>query len=221
MMISIIIPVLNEENIIQNTLQQFQFKDKFQDSVGIEIIIVDGGSQDRTKEIVTQLSSKNKQIKLITKRDSDKANQMNYGATLATRNILLFLHADTILPINYQQIIQDILLQKNAILGAFQLKIDGEEKSLRWVEKMVNLRSLFWSLPYGDQGFFITKQNFNLLGGFANLPIMEDFNFIQKAKRQGKIVIAKQAVIIIGYYLKIPAKKLKYFYISQENNNSN
>jgi rSAM/selenodomain-associated transferase 2 len=233
MMISIIIPVLNEENIIHNTLQQFQFKDRFR----IEIIIVDGGSQDRTRKIATQLSLENQQIKLVTESNSGRANQMNYGANLATGNILLFLHADTILPNNYQQIIPDILLQKNVILGAFKLKIDGEEKSLRWIEKMVNLRSHFLSFPYGDQGFFITKQNFNLLGGFANLTIMEDFNFIQKAKRQGKIMIAKEAVttsarrwqklgivkttiinqlIIIGYYFKIPAKKLKNFYISQE-----
>jgi rSAM/selenodomain-associated transferase 2 len=238
MMISIIIPVLNEENIIQNTLQQFI--DKFPDSDRLEIIIIDGGSQDRTREIVTQFSLENslenKQIKLITESDSGRANQMNYGAALATENILLFLHADTILPNNYQQIIPKILLQKNAILGAFQLKIDGQEQSLRWVEKMVNLRSRFLSLPYGDQGFFITKQNFNLLGGFTNLPSMEDFNLIQKAKRHGKIIMAKQAVItsarrwqklgifktttinqliIIGYYLKIPTKKLKNFYSSQ------
>jgi rSAM/selenodomain-associated transferase 2 len=226
-MISIIIPVFNEENIIQNTLQQFK------DSVQIEIIIVDGGSQDRTREIVTQLSLENNQIKLVTESDLGRANQMNCGAALATKNILLFLHADTILPNNYQQIIQDILQQKNVIVGAFQLKIDSQAKSFKWIEKMVNLRSRLLSLPYGDQGFFITKNNFNFLGGFTNLPIMEDYNFIQRAKSQGKIMIANQSVItsarrwqklgvvkttvinqlmIIGYYLKISPKKLKNFY---------
>jgi rSAM/selenodomain-associated transferase 2 len=225
--ISIIIPVLNEAENIQSFLKQFE------NYLEIEIIIVDGGSTDKTKVKILESSLCDRKIKLVTNNKVGRANQMNYGAVLATGEILLFLHADTILPDNYQQIAQSILKRKDVIVGAFQLHINSPKKTLRLVEKIVNLRSRFLSLPYGDQGFFITKDNFERLGGFADLPIMEDFNFIQKAKRNGKIVIADATVmtsprrwqkigvikttvinqlIIVGYYLKISPNKLKTFY---------
>lgn len=225
--ISIIIPVFNEAENIQNFLKQFESYSR------IEVILVDGGSTDGTRAKIIEFNRGNPSIKLVKNNKLGRANQMNYGATLARGIILLFLHADTILPENYQLIMPKILKQKNVILGTFQLNINSTENSLRLVEIMVNLRSRFLSLPYGDQGFFITKDNFDLLGGFADLPIMEDFNFIQKAKQHGKIVIADAAVmtsprrwqrlgvikttvinqlIIIGYYLKISPDKLKNFY---------
>lgn len=225
--ISIIIPVLNEAKNIEYFLKQFK------PCWEIEIIIVDGGSTDKTQAKIAELAASDRQIKLVTNSQLGRANQMNCGAALATGEILLFLHADTILPINYQQVMQDILNQKDVIVGAFQLSINSPKKSLILVTKIVNLRSRFLSLPYGDQGFFITKNNFSYLGGFADLPIMEDFNFIQKAKRHGKIFIADTAVItsprrwqklgiikttiinqliIIGYYLKISPERLRNFY---------
>lgn len=225
--ISIIIPVLNEAKNIQYFFEQFE------PCWEIEIIIVDGGSTDKTTAKIAELATSDRQIKLVTNSQLGRANQMNCGAALATGEILLFLHADTILPRNYQQVIQNILNQKDVIVGAFQLSINSPKKSLSLVTKIVNLRSRFLSLPYGDQGFFITKNNFNYLGGFADLPIMEDFNFIQKAKRYGKILIADSAVItsprrwqklgiikttvinqliIIGYYLKISPERLRKFY---------
>lgn len=225
--ISIIIPVFNEAENIQNFLKQFESYS------GIEVIFVDGGSTDSTRAKILEFNIGNPSIKLVTNKKLGRANQMNYGATLARGIILLFLHADTILPKNYQLIMPRILKPKNVILGAFQLSINSPKKSLRLVETMVNMRSHLLSLPYGDQGFFITKDNFELLDGFADLPIMEDFNFIQKAKQHGKIVIADVAVItsprrwqrlgvikttiinqlvIIGYYLKISPERLKRFY---------
>lgn len=225
--ISIIIPVFNEAENIQIFLKQFESYSE------TEVILVDGGSTDSTRAKILEFSIGNPSIKLVTNNKLGRANQMNYGATLARGIILLFLHADTILPKNYQLIMPKILKQKNIILGAFQLSINSPKKSLRLVEKMVNLRSHFLSFPYGDQGFFITRDNFNRLDGFADLPIMEDFNFIQKAKQHGKIVIADAAVmtsprrwqklgvikttiinqlIIIGYYFKVSPDRLKNFY---------
>ena len=224
--ISIIIPVFNEAENIQKFLKQFK------DCSEIEIIIVDGGSTDHTRAKILEVIGDGK-IQLVANNKLGRANQMNYGAALARAKILLFLHADTILPTNYHLIISHLLNQKDVILGAFRLGIDSHKKSLKLVETMVNLRSRFLSLPYGDQGFFITKDNFYRLGGFADLPIMEDFNFIQKAKHYGKIVIADAAVItsprrwqklgiikttiinqliIIGYYFKISPERLKKIY---------
>lgn len=228
-MISIVIPVFNEEKSIQKFLAQFET------SSDLEIILVDGGSTDKTKEKIKELIPENKQIKLVATNKLGRANQMNHGAALATKKILLFLHADSILPTTYQQDIQNILNNKKAIMGAFKLRINGSKKSLRLIEMMVNMRSQLFSLPYGDQGFFITKDNFELLGGFADLPIMEDFNFVQRAKKKGKVAIANAQVItsarrwqqlgiikttiinqlvIIGYYLKVSPERLKQFYNS-------
>ena len=226
-LISIIIPVFNEESIIENTLKQFL------DCSNLEVIVVDGGSKDKTREIVNKISLVNKQIKLIISHKLGRANQMNCGAAVAKGDPILFLHADTVLPPNFQQIIHNILEKKKIIIGAFKLKINGQEKSLRLIETMVNLRSRILSLPYGDQGFFMTKDNFNLLGGFTDLQIMEDFDFIQRSKLYGKIAISNSMVvtsarrwqkigvmkttiinqlIIIGYFLGISPQKLRKFY---------
>ncbi|MBF2021868.1 MAG: TIGR04283 family arsenosugar biosynthesis glycosyltransferase [Hydrococcus sp. C42_A2020_068] len=220
--ISIIIPVLNEAAIIQETLSRFQ------NSSDIEIIIVDGGSQDRTVELARELG-----VKVIVSPQFGRANQMNLGAAAATGNILLFLHADTHLPTGYSEIIQETLSRPQTVAGAFELAIDSQEKSLRLVERVVNLRARFCSLPYGDQAIFLKASIFREIGGFPDLPIMEDFEFIQCLKKRGKITIAPAKVItssrrwqklgifkttlinqliILGYYLGISPKKLARLY---------
>lgn len=220
--ISIIIPVLNEAAIIEATLKQLT-----EDS-DLEIIVVDGGSRDRTVSIAQQC-----RVRVITAPRTGRANQMNAGAKAARGEILLFLHADTRLPSGYCQVIKNILSQPKVIAGAFQLAIEGEAKSLRLIETMVNIRSRFFALPYGDQALFIKREVFESLGGFAELPIMEDFELVGRLKSQGKIEIAPSAVltsgrrwnklgvcqttlinqlIIIGYYLKISPEQLSKFY---------
>ena len=222
-LISIIIPVLNEAPIIQATLLRLQ------GNPNVEIIVVDGGSTDNTFVLVKQIGAT-----VITVTEGRGA-QMNGGAAIASGEILLFLHGDTQLPVNYQAIITETLLQPNVIAGAFELAIDGAAKSLRLVEMLVKIRSHFCSLPYGDQAIFLTKKIFIEVGGFAPLPIMEDFEFIQRLQGQGKIAIAPASVItsprrwqklgiikttlinqliILGYYLGISPLKLKNFYRS-------
>jgi rSAM/selenodomain-associated transferase 2 len=218
--LSIIIPTLNEELMITEVLKLI--------GTGAEIIIVDGGSTDKTREIAEELGAK-----VIISSSKGRAWQMNLGAKTAKGDILLFLHGDTLLPPNYQELIVNTLSQSGIVAGAFELKIAGEEKSLRLVEKLVNWRSHLLSLPYGDQGIFLKASIFENLGGFPDLPIMEDFELIQRLKKKGKIAIAPAAVItsgrrwqklgvgkttlvnqlvILGYYLKIPPRLLKNFY---------
>jgi rSAM/selenodomain-associated transferase 2 len=223
--ISIIIPVLNEGAIIESTLSQLQKHS------GAEIIVVDGGSQDNTVNLAQQTG-----VKVITVVGKNRAAQMNAGADIAQGEVLLFLHADSRLPLNFVELAIKTLEQPSVIAGAFELAIAGEDLALRWIEILVKLRSRLLSLPYGDQAIFLKKQTFAQIGGFADLPIMEDFEFIQRLKRQGKIAIASGQVttsdrrwqklgvwqttlinqlMIAGYYLGICPSKLSNFYRSQ------
>lgn len=196
--------------------------------------MVDGGSRDDTIAIARQ--TKATVISVIGK---GRAGQMNAGAEIAQGNILLFLHADTQLPANFLSLVTKTLDRPGVIAGAFELAIVGTKPGLRWIETLVKMRSHLFSLPYGDQAIFITKPAFLKLGGFADLPIMEDFEFIKRAQKQGKVAIAPAAVstsgrrwqklgvwqttainqlIIAGYYLGISPKKLANFYRNRGNN---
>jgi len=157
-MISIIIPVLNEATIIKQILEELQ------QHSGIEIIVVDGGSQDHTVAIAQQLVTK-----VLTVIDKGRGGQLNAGANIAQGEILLFLHADTQLPSDFINLITNTLKQPKIVAGAFELGIEGSNISLRWVEILVKMRSHLLSLPYGDQAIFISKENFIELGGFAHL----------------------------------------------------
>ena len=220
--ISIIIPVLNEAGILPTTLHSLQ------GGSAREIIVVDGGSQDQTVEIAEALG-----VLVIRSPQAGRACQMNLGAAAATGEILLFLHADTRLPAGYQKMVEETLDKPKTVGGAFELALDSPRKSLRLLEKLVNWRSRLLSLPYGDQALFLKAAVFDKVGGFANLPIMEDFELVQRLKRLGKIRIAPAKVvtsarrwhqlgilnttflnqlIIIAYYLGVSPAKLARWY---------
>ncbi|AFZ54588.1 TIGR04283 family arsenosugar biosynthesis glycosyltransferase [Cyanobacterium aponinum] len=220
--ISIIIPVINEEKMLLKTipiLKQYPY---------VEILFVDGGSQDNTINLIHQAG-----FKCLSSPILNRSYQMNLGAESAQGDILLFLHGDTILPHNFPQIIIDIVSNSNFIAGAFLLKIDSDKIIFRLLEIMIKMRSHLFSLPYGDQGIFIKKKIFEKIGGFKNLAIMEDFELIKRLNKKGKIYISSEAVItsarrweklgifkttlinqliVIGYYLGINTKKLANFY---------
>jgi rSAM/selenodomain-associated transferase 2 len=181
--ISIIIPTLNEAENIKEAIVTTQL------NTNIEVIIVDGGSKDDTIEIAQSLS-----VKVISSSPG-RAVQMNAGAVAATGDILLFLHADTRLPIGFDEMVRTALQQSGTVAGAFKLRIDASLLSLRWVELGVNLRSHFYQMPYGDQAIFLTKAVFQQIGGFPELPIMEDFELIRRLKRIGRIVIIPTPVV--------------------------
>lgn len=219
--LSVIIPVLNEEKTIAQTLEHLQ-------KTAVEIIIVDGGSTDNTVEIVQNMG-----IKTILSPEPGRSNQMNTGAKYAIGKVLLFLHADTKLPHNYLQSIEETLEKPNTIAGAFLLKIESQNPLLRIVEKGVNARSRLLQMPYGDQGIFLKKETFETIGGFPDIPLMEDFQLMLTLKKQGKIRLAKAPVItsarrweklgvikttlinqkvILGYFLGVSPEKLKQWY---------
>ncbi|BBD66702.1 glycosyl transferase family protein [Nostoc commune NIES-4072] len=181
--ISIIIPTLNEAENIKEAIATTQ------PNTNIEVIVVDGGSDDDTVAIAQSLG-----VKVISS-SSGRAVQMNTGAVAATGDILLFLHADTCLPTGFDDMVRIALQQPETVAGAFNLRIDASLLSLRWVEWGINVRSHFYQMPYGDQAIFLTKAVFQQIGGFPELPIMEDFELMRRLKRIGRIVIIPTSVV--------------------------
>lgn len=184
--IAVIIPVLNEAERIKATLMPIQR------TPTIDAIVVDGGSHDGTVEMAESLGAR-----VVTTRPG-RAQQMNWGAANAHADILLFLHADTQLPIDFAQFVYATLMQPGVVAGAFELKIDGDGRGLRLVEWGVKWRSWLLQLPYGDQAIFLKADVFHKLGGFPELSIMEDFEFMQRLKPLGTIAIAPASVLTSG-----------------------
>jgi len=120
---------------------------------------------------------------------------MNEGARVATSDILLFLHADSVFPSDGFSAISKALEDTNLVGGAFRLKIDTHSLCLKLVVRMANLRSSLFGLPYGDQGFFVRRNIFNKMNGYQDIPLMEDVEFIQRLKRKGKIILLNQTIM--------------------------
>jgi len=173
--ISIIIPTLNEEENIATCLACCR------GCPDVETIVVDGGSRDRTVEI-----ARNCGAKVLTSR-AGRARQMNAGAEAATGEVLLFLHADTLLPEGFENHVRRIMAQPRIAAGAFEFRLDLSSTGLRLIERAANWRSRRLQLPYGDQAIFITANLFRKIGGFPDIPIMEDFEFIRRIKEKGRI----------------------------------
>ncbi|MTJ48080.1 TIGR04283 family arsenosugar biosynthesis glycosyltransferase [Dolichospermum sp. UHCC 0259] len=182
-LISIIIPTLNEADNIQEAIISSQIGSH------IEIIIVDGGSKDETLSIAKSLDVK------VMISPPGRANQMNMGAMVASGEILVFLHADTRLPTNFEQMIRTTLAKPGIVAGAFTLRINAPDWGLRLVEFGVKWRSHLWQMPYGDQAIFLTKDVFQRVGNFPQIPIMEDFELMRKLKALGKIHLLPTPVI--------------------------
>lgn len=162
-MISIVIPTLNEQGPIFNTLTELQCLRR----VGHELIIVDGGSTDTTVEITRPLAD---QV-LVAKRG--RAKQMNTGATASHGDILVFLHADTILPKGADSLIMRAV-HTGALWGRFDVEIDGPGLLLRLVAIAMNVRSQITGIATGDQAIWVKKDFFEAIGAFPELSIMED-----------------------------------------------
>jgi len=184
--ISVIIPTLNEAGSIGATLKSAQA------GTDVEIIVVDGGSSDGTAQLANAFG-----VRLLTV-SGGRAKQVNAGARSASGDVLLFLHADTRLPGGFDQQILELLIRPGTAAGAFALGIDGPEIGLRLIEKLANFRSRFFQMPYGDQAIFLKADLFHSVGGFPEMDILEDFVFVRRVKRTGRVAIAPVAVQTSG-----------------------
>ena len=175
--ISIIVPVLNEQGQINSFIDKIKDQD-FDDY--FEIIIVDGDSQGGTINTIRDNS-----VLCITSPEG-RGRQMNAGAAAASGEILIFLHADTTLPDGALDKISLALQDMDYVGGAFDLKIDSDRLFLKYISARASLRSRWNRIPYGDQAIFIRKKYFDQIGGYKEIPLMEDVDLMRRIKKDGK-----------------------------------
>ena len=178
-MISVIIPTLNEEDNIARCIRSIGMEQP-----GCEIILADGGSTDRTLERAGACDGVR-----IVKTGKGRGLQMNKGAAAASGDIFLFLHADTTLEEGWSRAVLSLLDDGSVAGGAFTFKVDSDESRYRLIEFWVSLRCSIFTLPYGDQGIFVRRDVFKRLGGYREIPLMEDVDMIGRLKKKGRIAI--------------------------------
>jgi len=183
--ISVIVPTLNEQEHLPATLSCIAL------APGDELIVVDGGSNDQTVTIAQQFTPH------VLQSPPGRAVQMNRGAQHAQGDILLFLHADTLLPPAALEAVRQAV-QAGAIGGAFRLTITPPTLALRLVAWCTNVRTRLGQLPYGDQALFMPRVIFEALGGYDDVPFMEDVRMVQALRTRGRLVIIPQAVHTSG-----------------------
>lgn len=181
--ISIIIPTLNEANTIVATLKHISSNA----TENVEIILVDGGSTDDTIAVASPWVDK-----CITLDSSGRAQQMNRGGDIASGDILLFLHADTFLPSDYPALLDSL---EGTVWGRFDVRLSGKQPIFRVVEFMINLRSRLTGIATGDQAIFISNSLFTSVGGYDQVPLMEDILISKKLKKIKKPVLRKEKVM--------------------------
>ncbi len=182
--LSIIIPTLNEAQSISATLDALR-----RVHGNIEIIIVDGGSDDRTVEIARQNGTQ------VIMSERGRGLQMNSGACIARGAALLFLHADTIAPPNAAELIAEALARDAGIAGGnFGIRFDGNRRAARFLTWLYpKLEKL--GLCYGDSGIFVRASAYRQIGGFKSFPIFEDLDFVRRLGRCGSMVHLPVAVV--------------------------
>ena len=181
--ISILIPTYNEAARLRRTLSR---------CIGVsetETIVVDGGSDDGTCDLASELGVR------VFSSTRGRGLQMNLGACKASGDILLFLHADTLLPEDFREQVLTSLQDPKVAAGAFQLRIRGRTRSLRLIELGVKFRSQLFQLPYGDQAIFMRTSTFKDLKGYKEIEIMEDLDLVRRVGKLGRIKIVDASVV--------------------------
>ena len=220
-MISIVIPVLNERERLRAFLRELEGLEGER-----EIIVADGGSRDGTPEAVAP------PVRLATSAPG-RAPQMNAGAALARGEVILFLHCDTRLPAGALALIGEALRDPAAAGGGFRHRFDREGGFNRFISWSANTRTRLWSTFFGDQAIFVRRSAFERIGGYAGLPLFEDWELCTRLKREGRLVCIPAPVITsarrieawgrwkcfklwwglsILYALGVPAERLARFY---------
>ena len=171
--LSIIVPALNEELGIAATLRALASAR----GRGAEVVVVDGGSTDRTVAVASPLADR------VLCTAPGRAAQLNAGSSAAAGDVLLFLHADSLPPPDFDTVLAAAIDGRRLAWGRFDVRIAGGDRSLRIVAALLNARSRLTGIATGDQGLFATRALFDKAGGFPPQPLMEDIAFCRAAKR--------------------------------------
>jgi rSAM/selenodomain-associated transferase 2 len=186
--LSIIMPVLDEAGGIAAALEALApFRQR-----GVEVIVVDGGSRDRTMELARPLADR------VIAAPQGRGAQMNAGAAIAKGEVLLFLHADTLLPPQADRLVLDGLRGSLWQWGRFDVQIEGRSPLLPLVAAFMNWRSLITGIATGDQAMFVTRAAFDSVGGFPDIALMEDVAMSKRLKRVSRPLCLAARVTTAG-----------------------
>ncbi len=177
--LSIIIPTLNESKNLPLLLS-----DLAENNFDSEILIVDSLSKDKTKDIALIYGASFYKV-----QKKNRGFQLNYGAEKARGDWILFLHADSRLNKSWSKEIQYLIMKKSRFIYYFKFKVNNKLFTYRILELFVNLRCFLFKSPYGDQGLLINKEIFNNYGGYKDIPLMEDFDFIRRINRKNLVAL--------------------------------
>ncbi|MBI1887616.1 MAG: TIGR04283 family arsenosugar biosynthesis glycosyltransferase [Nitrosomonadales bacterium] len=192
MQLSIIIPVLNEAGVLPGLLDHLAPLR----ACGAEVIVVDGGSGDGSQQIASRAGAQ------VICAERGRARQMNAGASAAHGEVLLFLHADTALPLCAGQAIETVIRRGGSAdeiaWGHFAVRIDGCAFMLRVVARLMNWRSRLTGIATGDQAMFMTKRAFEAVGGFPDQPLMEDIEMSKRLLARSRPIYLMDRVATSG-----------------------
>ena len=185
--LSVIVPVLDEARAIEAALAPLQaYRAR-----GVEVIVVDGGSADATRELSAPLADH------VLRAPRGRASQMNAGAQAASGEVLLFLHADTVLPPGAPALVADAM-QSGRLWGRFDVAIEGADPMLALVALLMNARSRWSGIATGDQAIFVRRDAFDAAGGFAAIPLMEDVALSRVLRRRSRPACLRQRALTSG-----------------------
>lgn len=186
MTIALVVPVLDERALVDRLCEQL--RDASRRS---EVVVVDGGSEDGTADVLEARAASHGFRFLRARRG--RALQMNAGAQASTAPTLLFLHADTLLPFGAEGAVERAIAA-GAIAGCFKLRIDSTDPRLVAAAGIINLRSRLLRSASGDQALFVTRRTFDELGGFRELALCEDLDLVQRLRGRGRFALVDDHV---------------------------
>lgn len=181
--IAIVIPILNEERVLPLLIA------KLVEIGADEVVFVDGDSSDSSPKILQEA-----RVHWCVCRQG-RARQMNLGATRVDSDIIVFLHADTLMDSGHLEVIRDAFRSREVVAGFFHVRLSGRKPIFRLIEFMINWRSRMSNISTGDQAMFVRRKLFDRLGGFPDQPLMEDIELSKRLKREGKILCLPDRVI--------------------------
>jgi rSAM/selenodomain-associated transferase 2 len=181
--LAVIVPMLNEASAIAKTLDAIRAG-----APDAEIIVVDGGSTDASIELARLRSD------VVIAASRGRARQMNSGAARACGDALVFIHADTIVPVTLARDLEDAFADPEVVGGRFDVRLDDNHPLCVLIGALISFRSRISRTGTGDQAIFVRKKIFESLGGFSDLPICEDLDFARRLKRAGRVACLRSKV---------------------------